>query len=31
MNKTIRDANKEQLDLVKKFDKKFGDLTHAKI
>ena len=31
IGKTIRDANKDQLDLVKKFDKKFGDLTHAKI
>ena len=30
MGKTIRDANKDQLDLVKKFDKKFGNLTHVK-
>lgn len=29
ITKSIRDANREQLDLVKEYDKKYGELKHA--
>ncbi|MCK5320066.1 hypothetical protein KAJ61_01615 [Candidatus Parcubacteria bacterium] len=29
IRKSIRDANKEQYELVEQFDKKFGKLKHA--